>query len=162
MGPHDIPRDQVSKAEAIARIAHHGQTYGDDCDFFSKHIGEVVGNLLRNPKATYGTVAVAFLHDVLEDTHVTAGELVTLGINEDLVEAVIALTRNKGESYFSYIDRVKLNPIATMVKIADLHANLSNTDGESSRATRYRQALYELGFRGPTIARNAVYTRLES
>jgi (p)ppGpp synthase/HD superfamily hydrolase len=148
MALHDVPIDQVSKAEAIARIAHYGQTYGDGSDFFSKHIGEVVGNLLRNPKATHGTVAVAFLHDVLEDTHVTAGDLVTLGINEDLVEAVIALTRNKGEHYFSYIRRVKDNPIAAKVKIADLLANLSNTAEGSSRANRYLQALNELGYAG--------------
>lgn len=160
MALHDIPRDQVSKAEAIARIAHHGQTYGDGSDFFSKHIGEVVQQLLRNPKATYGAVAVAYLHDVLEDTHVMAEQLVTLGINEDLVDAVIALTRRPNERYFSYIDRVKLNPVATMVKIADLHANLSNTDDEATRATRYRQALYELGWRGPTISRTTVHKRV--
>lgn len=46
--------------------------------------------------------AVAYLHDVLEDTSVTVDELRNMFPNE-IVDGVIALTHRKDESYFEYI-----------------------------------------------------------
>ena len=49
--------------------------------------------------------AVAYLHDVLEDTNVTVDELRNMFSNE-IVDGVITLTHRKDESYFEYISRV--------------------------------------------------------
>ena len=46
--------------------------------------------------------AVAYLHDVLEDTNVTVDELRNMFSNE-IVDGVITLTHRKDESYFEYI-----------------------------------------------------------
>lgn len=43
--------------------------------------------------------AVAYLHDVLEDTNVTVDELRNMFPNE-IIDGVIALTHRKDESYF--------------------------------------------------------------
>ena len=34
------------------------------------------------------------------------------------------MTRRKGERYFEYLDRVKINPDAVLVKIADMEHNM--------------------------------------
>ena len=71
---------------------------------------------------------VAILHDVLEDTSVTADELLHFG--QEVVDAVVCITHRKGESYADYIARVKENDIATAVKIADIADNLSDSPSD--------------------------------
>ena len=69
---------------------------------------------------------VALAHDILEDTDVTEKELAAV-LNEFGVEAVKALTRNKDQSYFDYIEKqVLTNPLASLVKLADLEDNIEN------------------------------------
>lgn len=91
---------------------------------------------------------VAVLHDVIEDTPVTADELYwTHGFPPGIVRAVTALTRMKDEDYFDFIRRASANPIARAVKIADIRDNLDPRRGLPSdakateRAAKYWQAL---------------------
>ena len=75
-------------------------------------------------------MAAAVMHDLLED----GGEFGHLSMSGFLSSygkecyevnvAVNALTRIEGEKYFDYIDRVRLNPMATVIKIADINDNL--------------------------------------
>lgn len=68
---------------------------------------------------------VAVLHDVLEDTTVTlAGLQVTGHFNEVVLTALDAITRRHKESYAAYIDRVRDNRVARLVKLRDLEDNL--------------------------------------
>ena len=67
---------------------------------------------------------VAVLHDVMEDTTLTADELRMLGYPGHEVAALEALTRKKGETYEAFIDRVAANPLARVVKRADLVDNM--------------------------------------
>ena len=74
---------------------------------------------------------VALLHDAIEDAEpldfkkkVTAQ--IEVGFDEEIVLAVKAISKNPGEDYFAdYLPRLKLNSIATQVKIADASHNLS-------------------------------------
>lgn len=69
--------------------------------------------------------AAALLHDVLEDNQDwTATRLYDRCISPEVVELVQTLTRIPGEEYFAYIRRVKQDPAATRIKIADLQHNL--------------------------------------
>ncbi len=69
---------------------------------------------------------VALAHDILEDTDITEKELAAV-LNEFGLEAVKALTRNKDQSYFDYIEKqVLTNPLASLVKLADLEDNIEN------------------------------------
>lgn len=93
---------------------------------------------------------VAILHDVVEDSDATLDNLQNQGFSEDVVDAVDALTHRDGESYESYIERLRTTPIARVVKIADLQDNLDESrlsdvrDADRERMTRYRDALDSL------------------
>ncbi|TPG68653.1 HD domain-containing protein [Brevibacillus laterosporus] len=92
----------------------------------------------------------AVLHDVLEDTEVTEDDLQKVGFREDIIDAVIALTRQDDETYMDFIKRAKLNPIARTVKMGDIDDNcdltrISNpSDQDYSRIKRYKKAIQEL------------------
>jgi (p)ppGpp synthase/HD superfamily hydrolase len=72
----------------------------------------------------YDVEAVAWLHDVLEDTQVTFAELRIAGLNQSVCQAVALLT-HRGEPRAEYLSRIAANPLARLVKIAD---TLDNTD----------------------------------
>ena len=93
------------------------------------------------------TTAAALLHDVIEDTDMTADGLRNLGFPERVVRAVELLTHNDGESYEEYIEKIKTDPVARAVKLADLRHNsdLSRletvTERDIRRAEKYRRAI---------------------
>jgi (p)ppGpp synthase/HD superfamily hydrolase len=89
---------------------------------------------------------VATLHDVVEDSDVTLDDLRRAGFADEVLVAVDALTRRKGESYTRYVRRAALHPLALQVKIADLEDNmdLRRRSGlekkDKARMARYRKA----------------------
>jgi (p)ppGpp synthase/HD superfamily hydrolase len=95
-------------------------------------------------------VAVALLHDVLEDTNITAAELeskLLAWISRErvvcIMQALIAITKVKGESYLVYLGRVKNNWIARTVKVEDIQHNMSDL-APGSLYDKYSLALYYL------------------
>lgn len=70
---------------------------------------------------------VGFLHDVVEDTHITLDMLEAKGFSLDVVSSVESLSRRVNEDYFTFIQRVARNPIAARVKLADLMDNMDLT-----------------------------------
>ena len=73
---------------------------------------------------TENEMIAAVLHDVVEDTDWTIEKLANEGFNKEVLFAVSLLTHDKKEPYHKYIDKLKQNPIAVKVKIADLEDNL--------------------------------------
>lgn len=72
-------------------------------------------------------MVVGFLHDVIEDTHITLEYLRRLYFPEHQVFAVDAVSRRKadGESYRDFIRRVKdAGPLAIAVKLNDVTDNI--------------------------------------
>lgn len=67
----------------------------------------------------------AVLHDVVEDTTESLDDLRLMGASEAVVAAVDALSRRDGEVYREFIWRVSCDPIATVVKLADLEDNMN-------------------------------------
>ena len=90
--------------------------------------------------------AIAYLHDVLEDTNVTADDLRTIFSNE-IVDTVIILTHRKDESYFEYIQRVSKSNLAKKIKVADFLHNLDitrikePTKSDYERLEKYKKAI---------------------
>jgi len=81
---------------------------------------------------------VALAHDILEDTDVTEEELSKV-LNAYAMEAVKALTRTEDKSYNEYIkEQVLKNPLASLVKLADLEDNHENA--VPSLQSRYEKA----------------------
>jgi (p)ppGpp synthase/HD superfamily hydrolase len=66
----------------------------------------------------------AVLHDVVEDTSVTLDDLKSEGFPPDVVSAVDALTKRKGETRLEAAARAAQDPIARVVKIADVTDNM--------------------------------------
>lgn len=119
----------------IAAEAHRGQVDKNGVAYIWHPIA------VANKVKTLKLKTIAILHDVIEDTSVTAEDLLEKGIPEEIVDVVVLLSKPKDEEYESYIRRVKENPDAKAVKLADLE---HNTDPERmTYNTRKRQAKYE-------------------
>ena len=92
---------------------------------------------------------VALLHDVVEDTHHTFDSLREAGFGDDVLRPLALLTRSAEteEDYLAYVARIREDPVARAVKIADLthNADLTRlptvTDKDRSRAAKYQKAL---------------------
>ena len=103
----------------IARHAHAGQV--------DKSGRPYIGHPLRVMASVEGEHArmAAVLHDVIEDTTVTAHALLAAGCPSVVVDAVVALSKVPGEAQESYLARVAANPLALVVKHADIADNMS-------------------------------------
>jgi len=66
------------------------------------------------------TVLTGLYHDVLEDTAVTAQELLEAGVLPEIVEIVQLLTLTTGVADDEYYARIRRNPVALRVKLAHL------------------------------------------
>lgn len=88
----------------------------------------------------------AVLHDVMEDTPVTAEDLAAAGIPGRVIAALHCLTKREGESYEDFITRIEPDPIARCVKLADLEDNMDVrrlpevTEKDRQRLDRYARA----------------------
>ena len=89
---------------------------------------------------------VAVLHDVVEDTSYTTEALRTEGFCTEVIEGVAVLTHGKDETYDDYLTRVKSNPLALKVKLADLNDNMNLerlpyvTGKDTARLIKYKRA----------------------
>ncbi len=144
--------DALERAIGLAWRAHHGQRYP------SPEAEPYILHVLRVMLAMRGfeSQMVAVLHDVLEDTAVTVDELRAAEIPDSVVEAVLVLTRTRGQSYEDYVERVADDDLARRVKLADLTDNLASnqrlaTNSEvAARIARYEKAIERLQASPPT------------
>ena len=72
---------------------------------------------------------VAICHDLLEDTTTTIEELHKIGMSDDMITIVVALTHLENEPNTTYWQRILDEPSgdARLVKIADIKDNLSES-----------------------------------
>jgi GTP diphosphokinase / guanosine-3',5'-bis(diphosphate) 3'-diphosphatase len=112
-------QELFARAVALAAVAHARQLDKSGRAYIL-HPMSVVQRCERHGEAAQ---VVAALHDVVEDTWVTLDMLRELGFPDEIVEAVDAISKRDGERFFDYIRRCKLNPLATLVKLADLDDN---------------------------------------
>lgn len=133
-----------NKALSLATIAHSGQTDKAGKPYILHPIA--VAKIVETEEEK----TVALLHDVIEDTPVTLGELRENGFPESVVAAVDVLTKRPGVDYGDYIQWVKHNPLALAVKIADMMHNMdlsripNPTDKDYARIEKYKRILAEL------------------
>ena len=124
----------------LATNAHQGQKdkAGKDYIEHPKRVAQTFDDYIEK--------TVAILHDVLEDTWVTEEMLRNL-FPEEIVDAVVYLTRKEDESYGDFIKKMCVSGysayLARKVKIADLTDNMNIgrlntiTDEDIDRVKKY-------------------------
>lgn len=138
--------EQASLEDAIllAVQAHQGQVEKAGQPY-CLHVLRVMFRLNSDHERMAGV-----LHDVVEDTPYTLGNLVELGYPGEVIEALDCLTWRDGEEYEEFLARVKGNSLARRVKIADLEDNMdlrrlpTLRDKDVARMNKYRNAWAEL------------------
>lgn len=139
-----IMKNLLDVAIQIAVLAHHGQVDKANKPYIL-HPLRVMFSLDTEKEKIVGV-----LHDVIEDTSITYKCLRNNGFDNEILEAVKSVTRDKNETYDKFIDRVKLNPIGVKVKLADLNDNMdltriSNpTKKDYERMKKYKNAKEKL------------------
>lgn len=129
MGERDLrPRskdDMVISAYHVATNAHAG---------ILRKTGEIYLNhplrvAQRIERAGFDdvTVAIALMHDAVEDSALTLQDLTSLGFPERVVSGVDAVTKRPGEAYPDAVSRAASNPDGRIVKLSD---NLDNSSEE--------------------------------
>ncbi len=91
------------------------------------------------------TTIVALLHDIVEDTDYTLDDLSNMGFESDIIEALMLMTHDKAVPYMEYVAKIKNNPIARTVKLADLRHNsdLSRLDTVDEKALKRKDKYSE-------------------
>lgn len=165
-------KDLYTIATEIARQGHAGQFRKDGQEYITHPIavsnlidikyipatitigGRTSKEYLKD-KVRYLNIArvIAVAHDLGEDTSINersfvsllqslSGEL-TLTESDIIYEALVVLNKNNYQDYLSYIIKIKSNPWARTVKIADLKHNLSDLQ-KGSLKDKYLLALHIL------------------
>ena len=131
----------LESAIATAAKAHEGQTDKAGKPYILHPL-----RVMLNVKGGIPEKCTAVLHDVIEDTDITSDTLLKLGFSKEVVDAVVLLTRSKDEDYMEYVKRLKANPIARAVKLADLADNMdmsripNPTEKDFARLEKYKKA----------------------
>ena len=136
-----MKQSQSEKAYEIAKKSHLGQVdkAGED---YIKH-PEKVASFVKTDEEK----AVAYLHDVIEDTELTLEDLNKYDFSKEVLEAVDIITKKRGEDYQSYLNSVKKNKLARAVKLADLRHNsdltrlIKVTEKDIKRKEKYQKAI---------------------
>ncbi len=130
----------TTKTKAAMKIcfeAHKGQTDKSGMPYVLHplHLAEQMTDEV--------STVVALLHDVSEDTDITIEELSSYGFGKNITVPLDLLTRRSDVPYFEYIEKIKNNPVARAVKLADLahNSDLSRLE-EVSEKDRERQQKY--------------------
>ena len=134
----------LDRAIELAKQHHEGQT-----DKAGKPYIEHPLRVMNQVESEEEKI-VAVLHDIVEDTDISLNDLRNEGFSEEVVSAVECLTKQDGENYDSYIERISFNPLAVKIKLADLEDNRDLTrlpqvtDKDLERLEKYDKALEKL------------------
>lgn len=140
-----IYTDMTMLAMKLAYKAHAGQVdkSGVPYVFHPFHLAEQM--------KTEETVIVALLHDVVEDTDITLEDIRGMGFSDTVMDALKLLTHDPSVPYMDYVRKLSRNPVAALVKRADLTHNSDLTrmrvvtERDLERIEKYRRAMELLG-----------------
>jgi (p)ppGpp synthase/HD superfamily hydrolase len=112
-----VDASQVLIARAIATIAHRGQTDKLGAAYIDhpRRVAERLSDPLEQ--------AVAWLHDVVEDTDISADDLLAAGLLPEVVGPVALLTRRDDVPSDDYYRAIRADATARAVKLADVADN---------------------------------------
>ena len=135
----------LSKAISFALKAHEGQVDKSGMPY-AGHIMRVIA-----AGRTMDEKIVGVLHDVVENADWTFDALLAEGFPMHIIDALRCVTKlSDDEPYDEFIERVKTNPLAVVVKINDLTDNMDVrrykelSDWDVKRLRKYLRAYQEL------------------
>ncbi len=134
----------INLAEAIsfASLAHAHQVDKGQAPYIL-HPLQVMLRVFQPDLMNYEEGIAAVLHDVVEDTEISLEQIQEL-YGPRVRDIVDTLTRREGEQYFYYIERVKMNPSAKKIKLADLAENMRQdrrAPNKEQYVARYQRAV---------------------
>jgi len=128
----------IERAIQIAAEAHAGQVDKGGAPYILHPLRVMMAMETEEERI------VAVLHDALEDGPWTVGiALKHEKFAPAIMGALFALTKRPKEAYGDFIARVAENPLATRVKLADMHDNMdltripNPTDKDRARVEKY-------------------------
>ena len=110
----------VERAGLIALHAHAGQVDKLGVDYI-EHPRAVAARF--DPVEQEAEHVAALLHDVVEDSPITPDDLRLAGIPDDVVDAVVLLTRTPEVAADDYYRAIRANELARQVKLSDIAHN---------------------------------------
>ena len=131
----------TKKALQLCFDAHKGQVdkTGMPYVFHPFHLAEQMDDEL--------STVCALLHDVVEDTDITIEMLGQMQFPQEVLDVLRLLTHDKAVPYMDYVRKIRTNPTAKKVKIADLMHNSDLTrldivdEAAKRRTQKYQEAL---------------------
>ncbi|MCB9257288.1 MAG: GTP pyrophosphokinase [Chitinophagales bacterium] len=128
------------KAMSIAIKAHEGQKDKAGAPYLL-HVLRVMMSVEKMDEKI-----VSLLHDVVEDSEMTLVGLAKEGFPKKILKAVELLTKTESKPYKDYIQEIKNNDLARVVKLADLKDNMNITrlkkvtESDKLRIKKYKAA----------------------
>ena len=111
-----------------------------------------IGHILRVSEhcRTVKAKIAALMHDLIEDTDLNLKNLQDFGFDDDILDAVNALTKIDNEKTKKYVDRILTSKIAIEVKLSDLLDNMdlsrlkNITEKDLKRTKKYKKMFKKL------------------
>ena len=113
----------LGKMIVLATNAHAGQ-FDKAGEPYILHVLEVLHGVKSHDEEVQ---CIAVGHDLFEDTKITVEDLLAVGCTQRIIEGILALTKQNGESYNTYRKKVLSNRDAMIVKQSDLKHNSNIT-----------------------------------
>lgn len=138
--------EALAAAIKLATEKHHGQfdKAGKPYILHCLHVMNSVNN--ADPEL----MQIAVMHDLVEDTDVSAELLWEMGFSDRVVNGVLDMTKTKDLNYDCYLDIISRNLDAIKVKMADLRHNSDITrikglrEKDLKRTAKYHAAYLKL------------------
>ena len=131
----------LESARLLSQKVHSNQVDKAGIDYFTGHIQTIVSTVNSNKEKL-----VAYLHDAVEDTDITIDRIYE-EFGEEIGKAVEVITKPGKFDYTKYIEQIRANELARVVKIADLKHNMDLSrlkvvvEKDIKRVEKYRKAL---------------------
>ena len=127
-------KSKVERAVLLVKSVHYGQVdkagvdYYNHLEFVSGKAAFIMAGMTDDVSEWVDASIVGLLHDIVEDTFVDIHTVRDL-FGDMIADAVDCITKRRGltekwEPRDVYIDRVMSNPIARIVKLADVIHNM--------------------------------------
>ena len=144
---HKMKRGELLNKMLVLATNRHAGQFDKGGNPYILHPLKVMYYLKSNDEELQ---CIALAHDLVEDTDTTFEELKEMGFTERVIQGIAALTKQRGETYDQYKERVKSNPDAVKVKMADLRHNTDIrrlkgvTEKDLARIEKYQKFYLEL------------------